>query len=296
LISNQIVQQVKTQLPTIINTNVNADLQNLTVVNFPNITNLAENIALTGTPVVSANGWVGAEINGTFFDPQTSYDIPYTVATIPPRDEAGKDFQLFLTDYTVNTHLLARHQAKEQVDITAYLSQLGVSITTDKLGAAIPQLVTKYGSGVPVTVKIQLTKEVPQFKFTTADASLTGSNIITLVVNGENALVAENDGASIVGHITNVGGKIFGKIESYSLGTITIQSTTLGVDSATLATEFNTFVKNNVDAINVKLAAGIALPTIAGINISDGEIKNFDGYIQLGITLSKAAKLLEFIQ
>jgi len=79
-----------------------------------------------------------------------------------------------LTDYTVNTLLLARHQAKEQVDLTSYLTQLGVNITTDKLGAAIPQLVTKYGSGVPVTVKIQLTKDVPQFKFTTADASLQG--------------------------------------------------------------------------------------------------------------------------
>lgn len=115
-------------------------------------------------------------------------------------------------------------------------------------------------------------------------------------MNGENALVVENDNASIVGHITNNGGKIFGKIESYSVGTVTVQSTTLGVDSATLATEFGAFVKQNVDAINAQLAAGIALPTIAGINISDGEIKNFDGYIQLGITLSKAAKVLEFIQ
>jgi len=38
---------------------------------------------------------------------------------------------------------------------------------------------------------------------------------------------------------------------------------------------------------------------IEGINISDGEIKNFNGYIELGITLSKAtaqAKALEFIQ
>jgi len=103
----------------------------------------------------------------------------------------------------------------------------------------------------------------------------------------------------MVGHISNVGGKIFGKIEQYSLGTITIQSTTLGVDSATLTTEFTAFVKNNVDAINTQLAAGLALPMIEGINISDGEIKNFNGYIELGITLSKAtaqAKALEFIQ
>lgn len=215
------------------------------------------------------------------------------------RDDAGKDFQLFLTDYTVNTLLHARYLAKEQVDLTSYLSLLGVNITTSDLGAAIPQLATKYGANVPVEVQIQLTKEVPQFKFTTENASLQGSNIITLIVNGEKALVAENDGANIVGHISNVGGKIFGKIEQYSLGTITIQSTTLGVDSATLSTELNTFVKNNVDAINAALAVGLALPTIEGIDISDGEIKNFNGYIELGITLSKAtkaAKALEFIQ
>jgi len=135
-----------------------------------------------------------------------------------------------------------------------------------------------------------LTKEAPQFKFTTQNASLKGSNIITLVVKGEEALVAENDGASLVGHIANKGGLITGAVDSYSLGDITIKSTTLGVDSQTLATELNAFVKQNVDAINVALAKGIPLPQLEGINISDGEIKNFDGYLQLGITLSKAAK------
>jgi hypothetical protein len=130
---------------------------------------------------------------------------------------------------------------------------------------------------------------VPQFKFTTENTSLTGSNIITLLVKGEKAIVAENDGASLVGHITNVGGKIFGKIESWSLGTITIQSTTLGVDAATLTTELKAFVTANVAAINAALAAGLTLPTIEGINISDGEIKNFNGYLELGLTLSKAA-------
>ena len=50
---------------------------------------------------------------------------------------------------------------------------LGVNITTDEIGSAIPELVTKYGSGVSVEIQIELTKEIPEFKFTTEGASLT---------------------------------------------------------------------------------------------------------------------------
>jgi len=250
LIANQITQQIKTQLPTIINTNVNQDLALWGVQERFGQAPLSLDYALLATPQVDAKGFVAAQVNGTFFDPENVQPVPFTPVATPTRDDAGKDFQLFLTDYTVNSLLHARYLAKEQVDLTSYLSLLGVNITTSELGAAIPQLVTKYGANVPVEVQIQLTKDVPQFKFTTENASLTGSNIITLIVNGEKALVVENDGVNMVGHISNVGGKIFGKIEQYSLGTITIQSTTLGVDSATLTTEFTAFVKNNVDAIN----------------------------------------------
>lgn len=105
-----------------------------------------------GTPVVSSKGYIAAAVNGTFFDPEVSVAIPYTPVTIPERDDAGKDFQFFLTDYTVNSLLFARFQAKEQVDLTSYLSLLGVNITTDQLGAAIPELAAKYGSNVPVGV------------------------------------------------------------------------------------------------------------------------------------------------
>lgn len=97
--------------------------------------------------------------------------------------------------------------------MTSYLGLMGVNITTSDLGAAIPQLAAKYGANVPVDVQIQITKEAPQFKFTTENASVQGSNIITLLVNGEKALVAANDGASLSGQISNKGGKIFGKIE-----------------------------------------------------------------------------------
>jgi hypothetical protein len=86
----------------------------------------------------------------SFFDPLVTVAIPFTPVAIPDRDDAGKDLQLFLTDYTVNTFLFAQYQANEQVDLTSYLSQMGVTITTDHIGAAIPELVTKYGKGVPV--------------------------------------------------------------------------------------------------------------------------------------------------
>jgi hypothetical protein len=112
LISNQIVQQVKTQLPTIINTNINQDLAQWGVQANCSNASIVFDYALLGTPEVSAKGFVGAKVNGTFFDPLSSVAIPYSPVAMPDRDDAGKDFQLFLSDYTVNSFLFARYQAK----------------------------------------------------------------------------------------------------------------------------------------------------------------------------------------
>jgi len=121
-----------------INTNVNADLALYGVHDtFPN-KSLTLDVALLATPEISAKGYVAAKINGTFFDPNSSAAIPYTAVPIPDRDDAGKDFQFFVTDYHVNTFLFARYQAKQNVDISSYLNMLGVTITTDDIGAAIP--------------------------------------------------------------------------------------------------------------------------------------------------------------
>lgn len=260
-----------------------------------NIT-LALDVAMTTTPVVSEKGYIDRQIVATFFNTDQQTKAPGTPVAIPTRVDSGKDFQFFLTDYTVQSLLFSRYQAQQTDNLTDLLSLANLTLTTDDLALAFPQFVTKYGSGVAVDALYQFTKDVPSFKFTADNAQISGSNIITLQVKGEKALVALNENANLATHLFIKDAKLFGKIDNYSTGKITIQSTTLGVDPATLVSQFETFAKNTVESINAKLAAGIDIPTLEGIVISDGEIKNFDGYLHLGINLSQATHSLEIIQ
>jgi hypothetical protein len=285
MISTTLTQQVKTLLPTVIDTDLNADLA-ITQERFGKAP-LSLDFSHIKAPEVSAKGYIAANYNATFFDPEVSTSIPFTPVALPDRLDAGKDLQFFFSDYSINTLLFARFQAKEQVDLTSYLSLAGITLTTDSLAVAIPELVTKYGKGVPVEVQVQLTKDVPQFKFSSSGASLTGSNTITIIVNGEKAIVAENDGVSIIGHVSSDAGKIHGKIESWSLGTITIQSTTL--TSANLVKEVTDFATTTVAQVNAALAEGLALPVFPGIDYTDAEIKNLEGYMHFGISVAKSA-------
>ena len=103
-------------------------------------------------PEVNANGWMGAEFSGLFFNPLMTDAIPFSPVALPARDESGKDLQLFISDYSISTFFFARFQAQEIVDISSYLKALGVAITTDNIAVAIPELATKYGAGVAVDV------------------------------------------------------------------------------------------------------------------------------------------------
>lgn len=178
--------------------------------------------AFLAAPQVSDKGYLAAQVNGTFFNPDHPQAGPYTPVQTPSRDDAGKDFQYFVTDYSINTLLHSRYLAQSQDNLSDLLQPLGKNITTDELGAVIPQILTKYGSGVAVDVLFQFANEEPQFQFTTENASLKGSNIITLQIKGENAIVALNEGANISLHLSVNNGKLFGKIDNYSVGKITI--------------------------------------------------------------------------
>lgn len=63
--------------------------------------------ALITTPEVNAAGFIGAMVNATFYDPLVTAVDPFKPVSIPDRDVHGKDFQAFLTDYTVNTFLFS---------------------------------------------------------------------------------------------------------------------------------------------------------------------------------------------
>jgi hypothetical protein len=55
-----------------------------------------------------------------------------------------------------------------------------------------------------------------------------------------------------------------------------------------LATKLTNLVDTNVATLNTELAAGVPVPTVAGINVSDFEISFFEGYTAFGLNVSPA--------
>ena len=106
---------------------------------------------MNGGPTVSNAGVFTIAVNGTWFDAQKPAASKYTPAKFDPADLKGKMLQAYLTDYSVNTMLEAGFASGNTLDVGFLLKKLlNMSLTTDEMGYFVPELVTKYGSGVPV--------------------------------------------------------------------------------------------------------------------------------------------------
>jgi len=67
------------------------------------------------------DSFIALDTNGTFFDPKIPvYPIEPSVL-IPYRDINGKAFQVFLSDYTINTFFTSLFRGGRYVDITDML-------------------------------------------------------------------------------------------------------------------------------------------------------------------------------
>lgn len=75
-----------------INTNLNPYLAALGTKQRLGSAPLAVDIGITAAPLVSSKGFIGTQVNATFFDPELNTTIPYTPVETPLRDDAGKDF------------------------------------------------------------------------------------------------------------------------------------------------------------------------------------------------------------
>jgi hypothetical protein len=51
-------------------------------------------------------------------------------------------------------------------------------------------------------------------------------------------------------------------------------------------TDIQTLVNTDIGSINDELNAGIAVPSIKGIDLSDFELDFFDGYLEFGMSVS----------
>lgn len=196
-----------------------------------------------------------------------------------------------MTDYVLNTAFESGYLTGNTLDITYLLEKyLNLTVTTDNLGVVVPEILTKYGSGKAVGLAGKFVQKAAVSKFTSTGQSLDGSLAVTVTIDNEAAIYAEFDSISGFASINSKSGAIFGSISKSSLGTILASSfkTTLGLTSDALLKELQDQVDTGVSTANELLKTGIVIPKILGIDVSDVEIDFFQGYMELGMTVSES--------
>uniref|UniRef100_A0A7S3MZ80 Uncharacterized protein n=1 Tax=Strombidium inclinatum TaxID=197538 RepID=A0A7S3MZ80_9SPIT len=284
------IKTVEQKINDAITKKINPWLQaNGTQLMIPYLAGVTLDVAQIGSGVtVSPDGYAYEEVNATFFNAEKVAASAFTPATFAVRDPAGKDFQGYLTDYVLNTAFEAGFSTGNTLDITYLLSHyLNLTVTTDTVGKIVPELLTKYGPGKAVGISGTFAKQCFS-GFTTDGQNFNGSLAVTIVVDSEVAIQATFDAIDFLGNLYAKEGALYGGLTKSSVGTVADFTTTLGMTADQLQTEVQGFSDKYVSEINAKLAAGIVIPKILGLDVSDVEISSFDGYLGLGFSPTPA--------
>ena len=134
----KVMANFKREIERIVKVQVNHDLREYgTQEMLPDLDQVAVDYSLLREPIVK--DYIAAELNGTFFrvkNPEPSKERPIV---IPYRDLEGKAFQMFLTEYTLNTFHEALFSSDAEISFTDMLSKyLGLRLTTNHVGLVIP--------------------------------------------------------------------------------------------------------------------------------------------------------------
>lgn len=290
-----IISQVTDTAKTLIDTTIDDDLKIYgNQQEIPYLSGVTADYAQIGGPQFTSGQFFQMGVNGTFFDADDIHKISDPKATFALRDANGKEAQAYLTEYTINSALDAGYLTGLDLDIT-YLLQtyLNLTVTTDVLGLIIPELVTKYGSGKAVGLSGKWMKAPATAAFLEGEMTASGSLQVTVTVDSEVAIKATFVDFAGAGGLHSQDGKIFGQITKSSAGTIdsTGFQTTLGLTAAQLQNELQTQIDTAITDLNLNLTAGVVIPTIMGIDVSDVEIKLMKGYGELGMSLSPTSWL-----
>jgi hypothetical protein len=180
------------------------------------------------------------------------------------------------------------------LDITYLLeTYLNVTVTTDNLGLVIPEILTKYGSGKAVSLSGSFAGDTQTAtSFTSKGQTVSGSLAVTVGVDtgatNETAISVEFDNFEGNAIINAVKGSIYGNIVQATAGTVSGFSTTLGITADDFLKEVQGEITHYVNEANTALAAGIVIPTVMGIDVSDLDLNFFDGYLEFGISVDAA--------
>lgn len=240
---------------------------------------------------ITSDSYFEMAVNGTFFNKNQEVASAYTPAAFPVRNPAGKSLQGHLTDYTINTFLEAGFSTKNTLDVTAILKKLvNLTVTTDNLGVVIPEILTTYGSGKPVSLSGQFITKPCQAKFTKSNVNADIWIAITAGVSGKEAIHAEFNAAQAAAMIQTTKGVIFGNFNTHSIGAIdakTFRTAIKGMTAASLTSGIQGVVDTNVALLNVDLKKGVTIPALFGIQ-GDIEINPLAGFIEGGVDATPA--------
>lgn len=272
-----------------IETTIDQDLAKYgTRITFPYLAGVTLDLAqMLGGPKVTTDSVLEGALDGTFFDINAPETYTFDPVAFPLRNPAGKTLQGYLTDYVVNTNLIAAYDTGNTLDITTIIQKLlNYTVTTDDVAIVLPEILTKYGSGQAVSIKGAFVNAPGKASFAADSDSIQLNLSVALSVGDEVALTAEFDAATAAGLLNAKNGTLFGAISTSTIGTVSKFATSLGMDQQAFQTELQNFVNKYVAQANADLAAGIAIPTIMGINVSDIELNSNAGFVEFGVNVT----------
>lgn len=104
-------------------------------------------------------------------------------AYIPIRDPFGKEAQVFITDYTIQSLLYTMNANCDTIDISTISEQYGYLLTTNTLGTYMPSITNIYGNDIPITMTLNFIGEQPKFNVNEKEAILNATLIMNIYIN-----------------------------------------------------------------------------------------------------------------
>jgi len=285
----EVITGVQDSLKTVIDTTANEDLAIYGVQEpIPGFGGLAIDYSQIHGPIISSDSsFLKMDVNGTWFDSSDmSFDPKLTPASFELRDASGKDLQLYITEYFINSLFASSYNTGNTLDVTSLLQQyFNVTVDADVLSFVIPEFKDVYAEGTTIEIAGTLIDQAGVAHFTADGGAYTKFDLdIDIKANGAEAIKADLKGIEGSGVIGSSNGMVTGHIDLAKIASSAVLAGTT-VDSAALQTDLDAFLSYWVGYANDKLAAGIAIPSIHGIDISDVELVNYDGYIEFGASL-----------
>ena len=251
---------------------------------------LAVDYSLPSDPLVRSD-YVQASAAGIFLDTDhPNYSPPVSPPVdLPGFDANGKQIQVMLTDYTLNTGLYACYKVgiiNYNITSSVIPSKYPVHLDTTSLSIPIPGLEKKYGAGKPCNLWCYASEQ-PSIKSTSGE--IQGNIEVNCEVQVEGVYKVATFGNSIDFSASAVlkDWVVSGSLKKAEIQSIKVVDNPIGsnIDAKALKNFFDLILKVVVPILDViVLDQGIPLPKIKQVDLSNSEVTIQEGYLFIEAT------------